>query len=341
MLRLSYQGKNRLKKLGIALGILVLISALLLVCWLIWLQRFIVFTEDGVVFDFQRSTLTLEDKTASDAARETLALNIRVNDGEDTIISTDKALGQISGVYVDTDMLLEGIPTIEEALEAIDPGTAIMLDVKSKFGNFYYTTSIQGASQSESINSAEMDSLIRTLVNKGHYLIARLPAFRDSAFAKEHQHCGLALSSGVLWTDEDKCYWLDPANDTVQSNLIQICRELRDLGFHEVVFSDFKIPDSGSIVYSAGISKDQVLKQAAERLVSTCAGSYFTVSFLSTTDFPLPAGYTRLYLENIAPEQLHSTISKAPGQDTLTQTVFLTQTRDTRYDEYCVLRALK
>lgn len=340
MLRLSYQGKNRLKKLGIVLGILVLVSALLLVCWLIWLQRFIVFTDDGVVFDFDRSTLELENKSASDAPRETLALNIRIGEDEDGDTITSRALEQISGVYVDTDMLLDGIPAVQEALESLESGTAVMLDVKSKFGNFYYTSTIQGASQSESIDSAEMDALIRSLVNKGCYLIARLPAFRDTAFAKENQHCGLALSSGVLWTDEDKCYWVDPSSDAVQNNLIQICRELRELGFSEVVFTDFKIPDSGSIVYSSDTPKDQVLKQVAQRLVSTCAGSYFAVSFQSSADFSLPSGYTRLYLDGIAPEQLQAVISKAPGQDALAQTVFLTTTRDTRYDEYSVLRRL-
>ena len=167
----------------------------------------------------------------------------------------------------------------------------MLLDVKSKFGNFYYTTSLSGATQSDTIDSGAMDRLIHTLKEQGCYLIARLPAFRDSAFAQSNPTAGLALSSGALWTDDEQCYWLDPASQTVMANLMQICRELQETGFDEVVFTDFRIPDSGSIVYSAAASKDEILRQAARQLAS-CAGQGFTVSFAGSPDFPLPAGQT-------------------------------------------------
>ena len=185
-----------------------------------------------------------------------------------------------------------------------------------------------------------MDRLIQTLQEQGCYLIARLPAFRDSAFAQSNPTAGLALSSGALWTDDEQCYWLDPASQTVTANLMQICRELQDTGFDEVVFTDFRIPDSGSIVYTAAASKDEILRQSARQLAS-CAGQGFTVSFSGSPDFPLPAGQTRLYLENVAPEQAAATAEKASASDASTQVVFLTTSRDTRFDEYGVLRRLE
>lgn len=193
-------------------------------------------------------------------------------------------LSPLYGVYVDTDLLQAGPEALIGQLNALEPGTAVLLDVKSKFGNFYYTTSLSGATQSDTIDSGAMDRLIHTLKEQGCYLIARLPAFRDSAFAQSNPTAGLALSSGALWTDDEQCYWLDPASQTVMANLMQICRELQETGFDEVVFTDFRIPDSGSIVYSAAASKDEILRQAARQLAS-CAGQGFTVSF---------AGFPRL-----------------------------------------------
>ncbi len=343
MFRLSYHGKLRLKRLGIALGILLLIAAIVLVCWFVWVQRYIVYTREGVVFDFDRSTLDLEYKDHNaQPQRPQIPLDIFINDGsEDQKDPNQEDNGILSGVYVDTALLLKGIDKVREALGTVTADMAVMLDVKSKFGNFYYTTAINGASQSDSISAPEMDAFIQELRKTDCYLIARLPAFRDSAFALLNQPCGLPLASGVLWTDEDKCYWLNPTKDAVLSNLVQICRELRELGFDEVVFCDFSIPDSGRIVFNADVPKDEALKNAAEYLVAACAGDYFGVSFVGTTDFPLPVGNTRLYLEGITPEQLEAAYAKAPGLEPLQQTVFMADTRDTRYDAYSHLRLLK
>lgn len=343
MFRLSYQGKNRLKRLALVLGILALVAVLVWFCWVIWLQRYIVFSRDGVRFDFDRSTLALENKTPhDDAQRQDVPLDIYVYDGENATLPMDEeAMRMISGVYVDTRMLLDGIDQVEEDLAALEPDTAILLDVKSIYGNYYYSTSIYGAQQSTSIDQYEMDALIAALSQKGHYLIARLPAFRDTAFALDNQRCGLPLSSGVLWTDDDHCYWLNPTNETVLNNLTEICKELQSKGFDEVVFYDFYFPESGKIVYQSDIPKDEAIKLAAERLVSTCTNEYFLVSFVGGADFPLPVGQTRLYIESASPEGLESFIAQMPGEDTLLQTVFLAETRDTRFDGYCVLRALQ
>ena len=69
-----------------------------------------------------------------------------------------------------------------------------MLDVKSKFGNFYYTTGLSGASQSDTIERA-MDALLADLIRQDCYLIARLPAFRDSAFCRSQS--GLRSGAGL------------------------------------------------------------------------------------------------------------------------------------------------
>lgn len=185
-----------------------------------------------------------------------------------------------------------------------------------------------------------MDKLIQTLKEQGCYLIARLPAFRDSAFAEAKPGSGLTVSSGALWTDEAQCHWLDPANQAVTANLIQICRELQERGFDEVVWTDFRIPDSGSIAYTAAASKDEILRQAARQLAS-CASQSFTVSFSDSGDFPLPTGQTRLYLENIAPEQAAGTAEACAVSDSSAQVVFLTASQDPRFDAYSVLRPLE
>lgn len=334
---LSYHTKMRLRKVLQALGILALTGLVIWICWLVWLQRYVVYTRDGVTFDFNRSTLDLDGKEAGlQAAVETAPAEILFQDAPQEA----QDLEQLSGVYVDTEQLEAGLDQVSQKLSTLEPGTAVLLDVKSKSGNFYYTSRIQGASQADTIDCAAMDNLLQVLKQQGCYLVARLPAFQDSAFAEANPDSGLALSSGALWADEEQCYWLDPASQAVTANLIQICRELQERGFDEVVWTDFRIPDSGSIAYTAAASKDEILQQAARQLAS-CAGPSFAVSFTGSADFSLPTGQTRLYLENIPPEQADATAKQCAVSDTSTQVVFLTTNRDIRFDAYSVLHPLE
>lgn len=333
----SYHTKMRLRKVLQVLGILALTGLVIWICWLVWLQRYVVYTREGVTFDFGRSTLDLDGKeTGPQAAGETAPGEILFQAAPQEA----QNLARLSGVYVDGKQLEAGLDQVSQKLSALESGTAVLLDVKSKSGQFYYTSRIQGAPQSEALDCAAMDKLIQTLKEQGCYLIACLPAFRDSAFAEAKPGSGLTVSSGALWTDEAQCHWLDPANQAVTANLIQICRELQERGFDEVVWTDFRIPDSGSIVYTAAASKDEILRQAARQLAS-CASQSFTVSFSDSGDFPLPTGQTRLYLENIAPEQAAGTAEACAVSDSSAQVVFLTASQDPRFDAYSVLRPLE
>lgn len=342
MLRLSYQGKVRLKKWAVVLGILALVGLLVWFCWLIWVQRFVVYSRDGVAIAFDRSTTDLQFREpADDALRETVALDLFINDGSTPTQPVQEGLTQLAGAYISTSMLLDGLDSFQKELSLLEPGAAVLVDVKSIYGNFYYTTSMEGASQSSSIDSAQMDNLIASLDRGGFYLIARLPAFRDTAFALAHQSSGLPLSSGALWTDEDKCYWLNPESSVVRTNLLAICRELQALGFDEVVFSDFDIPDSSRIVYPSDRPDSEILLETAQVLVDTFAGENFTVSFQAGNGFTLPTGQTRLYLEGIAPESLATVYGTLTAPEPEIQVVFLADTRDTRYEAYGYLRSLK
>ncbi len=341
MLMISYRGKSRLKKFGIGLLITLAVLLAIWLCWLIWLQRYLVYTKDGVYFDFSRSSKTLSGEIVPWEAAEQPTVAIEYVDGESGGESGEPAVTRFVGYSITTDMLLSDFAGVRKSVEALPAGTVVLLDVKSVYGNFYYSTSLTGASTSDSIDPAAMDELISYLRTSGMYLVARLPAFRDNAFALEHTACGLALSSGALWTDESHCYWLDPGNETVMANLAQICRELTERGFDEVAFTDFYFPDSGSIVYNSTMSKSDSIKSAAKRLVDTFTTDAFKVSFCADSlDFPLPSSAGHLFLSGVDPEQagtLAKTAESAFGEGKL---VFLTDSRDTRLEAASVIRGL-
>jgi hypothetical protein len=121
--------------------------------------------------------------------------------------------------------------------------------------------------------------------------------------------------------------------------LIQIARELRSLGFDEVVFKDFYVPQASKIVFKA--DRKESIEAAAQTLVTACATDSFAVSFVGyIPDLKMPEGNCRLYLENVAAVQVQDLLLQVQVADKLRNVVFLAETNDTRYDVCGTLRPL-
>lgn len=338
-MNMTYRTRRRLRRLGTVLGVGLAAGALILVCWFVWLERFVVYSADGAHLRLD-APYTFEGGIVAQPPEE-VTVAIHYNEGEDRV-NTSSELGMISGFYATTGMLLDSVTAVDSAIQQLPNGSAVMLDLKSPYGNFYYHTNIPGAPVADALDAAEVDKLIRNLINSDYYLIARVPAFRDRAYGLENTQYGLPTSRGYLWADDDNCYWLDPTSSGALSYLISIASELREMGFDEVVFTEFRFPDTGSIVFDSTLTRSEAIAQAASILVSSCATEQFAVSFQSEDEaFPLPAeGRTRLYLTGISAAKAQAVLDTSTVPVKESQLVFLTETNDTRFDIASVLRVL-
>lgn len=330
MAYIPYRTRVRLRKLGIGLAIAAVLVLLTAIGLVIYLQRYLVYSADGVRLEF------------SPAARNVTEQKLEPLPDAKVVVDTNpdqsvSSLSRLEGIYVTTDML-DDTDAIREAVDAADGPIAVLLDVKSIYGNFCYTTAISGASTASSVDIAAVDQLIADLnSNSRVYLIARIPAFRDSAYALAHQESGLPLDSGALWLDSESCYWLDPTDEQVLSYLQSILRELDGLGFDEVVLSDFAIPASENISYDG--DRSAPVLNAAQRLASNRTDSDPVLS-IATTDPALAASASRVYLTGSDGSQAQTQAQAfADVYATLEDhVVFLTDSRDTRFAQYSILR---
>ncbi len=332
MRNLSFRSKQRLRKLLIAAAITAVVLVAAAICLVVYLERYIVYTADGAHLDFSGTH-------ASDTAPDTLEplpdAPLEILDGSES--SESSGLTRLSGLYVTVDMLSDP-DAVLAAVDAQAGQTAVLLDLKSIYGNFYYNTTLTGAGISSAVDAAAVDSLLTQLAGRSDvYRIARIPAFRDSAYALANQACGLPLASGALWMDEENCYWLDPGNELVLSYLSSIVRELRDLGFDEVVFSDFTFPNSANIQYDG--DRSTALLEAAARLQANVTADGLVFS-LETTDPALAAYATRVYCvtdDGADVADVSSALSSVYS-DLPASLVFLTASRDTRFSQYGLLQ---
>ena len=340
-MELTYQTRRKLKRGGIIALAALLVLVLVWGCWLVWVERHIVYSRDGAVLDF---ALTSRDPGEGQLAlppAETEPVSIYYNDGSE-LGTAELAMRQITGYSITADMLQNDMDTIRATIASLPVGTAVMMEVKSGRGTFYYTTGVEGAYTAKAMDLEAVDQLIADMASRNLYLIASVPAFRDRNFAVEHISSGLPFigGDGALWVDSGGCYWLDPTDSAFRDYLTKITRELKSLGFDEVLFTEFCFPDTAELYYSG--DRVMAIQEAAAILVENCATDRFAVSFLATGSTVKPvAGRSRLYLTGVSATGAETTAAGYSVEDPAVNLVFMTDSYDTRYEICSVIRPME
>lgn len=336
---LSYSTRRRLRQSLTAIAVILGLTLTLLLGWTVWLDRYIIYTRDGAKLDFTMEQAFPEGTLAELPAFDEPVKIVVKNETDDNSQAVLEQVN-INGYYINKEDLRDDIPGVVRKLQALSDGTAVMLDMKTTKGSFYYPTAV-GMTVSDDINQEQMSTLLELINSSKLHAIARIPAFRDWEYGLNNVPLGLPQKggNGSLWMDDKNCYWLDPTKDEVLSYLISIVNELKGLGFDEVVFTDFRFPDTDKIIFSG--SKSDAISKAAATLAEACATERFFVSFESKSySFSLPKGNTRLYLQNVPAADIPLVRQEAITDNPTIQLMFLTEANDTRYNDYCVLRPL-
>lgn len=333
---MSYRNKILLKKTlrvgAIVLAGLVVAGMLLL----LYFEPYIIYDREGAHLNYPEEPVTEVTEQAEAAARPVITDPKIVYGGTATV---QQSLAELPGYYITTEMLQRPEETLQ-AVKELEGSCAIMIELKSIYGYFYYSSRLNGAS----IADVDLDGigvLLDYLRSGSFYLIAEIPAFADSAYALAHQSYGLPISGGALWIDDRSCYWLDPVNPGVLTYLASIGQELSTMGFREVVFSEFSFPQSDSIVYETEKTPTELLSEAASQLNDALAESGIVVSFL-TDDLSFPAEVCtgRLYIPDLSGTQVAQYVQNFSTATNLKELVFLINSKDSRFDGKATMRPL-
>lgn len=341
-MNIPYRTRRRLRHFFLGAGAVLLLLVLVLALWMMWLNRYVIYSREGAKIDFDLSLEYAPGETASEPPPgETVYIENKTPDN--AVEEVSKELVRFSGYYVTLTELTEQFDEVCAQLDALPAGSTVMLELKSRSGYTYYSSSV--AVVNPNFDTTKVDALIQTLISRGHYVIAQIPAFLEYYYIledqAEHGSFGLRQQGSVgLWLDPElRCWWLDPSADGTVTYMIQLLNELRKMGVDEVVFSNYRFPETENIIFEG--DRMSALTSTAATLVKACSTDTFCVSFIrSYADLSLPSGRTRLYLSGISAANTASMAEKTGFADPSIQLVFLTDLNDTRYDEYCVLRPL-
>ena len=332
----SYQSKHRVRRVLRILAVILAVLLLFCICRFFYLQRFLVYDETGVHLDYGGQPQLTPDETPPSLPRDELIL---IQDGTvGTVEGTHGGgLAAYKGVYITAGQLID-----EEFRASVADGLSnantVMLDMKTSTGKFLYNTAIAGADKANTDLQA-IETLISQLTGRSNLtVIARVPAFQDSAYALTDYSQSLAIKNGALWIDQAGSYWLDPAGKDVPDYLISTARELVSLGFDEVVFDNFQFPKSDYIHYTGEVSGLDAAYAAAQNVRQRLATFNIPVSFISD-DIRITTLSHRAYIAAQTGNQVLDTVKTFAdflgGDDA--RLVFLTASHDTRFNPYSIL----
>ena len=330
---LTYSAKLRLKKgLWIA-GIVLAALLVLFVGRIIYLQRYVVYDENGVHLDYSGEVSAGKDKTETVPTGEFI-LEQESAAGESIEAPTEGRLPALSGLYFTASQLMD--ETTHNVIPAsLDNVNALMLDMKTATGRYLYATALDGTEKAD----VDLTPLITELAKRPNLtLIAKIPAFRDSAHALTDFSQALPIAGGALWMDHSGSYWLDPAGADVPGYLVAQARELFSMGFDEIVFDDFTFPSSTNIRYGRSIPGTEATFLAAQTISEQMSLQEIPVSFI-TEDTDILALSSRAFISAETGDLVSELVRQYADIFTQSdsQLVFLTTSRDTRFETYSVL----
>ena len=256
-----YRGKRKYGWI-ITLVLFILLIAFMAGMWVFYdTQKYIRYEKDGLYLDFTESELQSSEEEDDD---EQSVLAPPVTDAQIVVSMPDYSqmesmvtsrLKDIQALYVSREKMtaqnLAYYPSI--LAESANKYNSLVLNIKSEDGTLRYYSSIPMV-DSYGVNGTEnIKEAIGKLKEQGLWMIAEVSCLGDSAMAMRNSPISLKNANGGVLTDEVSS-WLDPYNTVTREYVVELMKELKEMGFDEVLLTNVSLPAEMTIAYSQPMS---------------------------------------------------------------------------------------
>jgi hypothetical protein len=155
----------------------------------------------------------------------------------------------VKGLYVTAPAA--GTSKLDKIINIIDTTeiNALVIDIKDDHGKISYRmNNVMATNIGATTNMIkDMPGLVKTLKDKGVYLIARIVAFKDPYLAEKRPDLAIKNKDGSLYKDTNGEGWVNPYNKEVWDYLVGIATQAADIGFDEIQFDYIRFSTGGTI----------------------------------------------------------------------------------------------
>lgn len=249
----TYRGRTKLQTALTVLIVILLLVLLLAVAAFFFLQRYMVYTDDGQAHlelpFLQRETPAPSVPTQDQPLVIVTAEPVETSTPEPTAPPVPK-VPAIAPVSLFRAAVTEGSA---QRLVTAAGGNAALLNMKANDGSLGYVSADPKAiSLGTSAAEPELNGQILTITGSELYTIARVSCFKDNLAPKVDNSLAIKTASGYNWRDGEERRWLDLSLPTVRQYVTGICVELADMGFDEIVLDNSGWPTTGRLDHIRG-----------------------------------------------------------------------------------------
>ena len=229
---------------GVLKALIVFLAVLLAagVLFYFFLGNYIQYTDDGV-----RLVLPwMEEKpVVEDPAPEVSDMIVEESEEPVVLPPAEEPLRRLEAVEVTPEAVIAG--TAAEKVKAAG-GSALVVRVKNVEGYLAWDSQTEPAVAAELIGSADFRGAIADLAEaEDLYLVARMNVFQDLWMCVHDKTMALTTPAGKLWYDTYGMPWLSPANADARRYAVQLCMELAEMGFDEILLERAGFPAKGKV----------------------------------------------------------------------------------------------
>lgn len=245
----GYRGRRTVTDILRFIAIALAVAVVLAVAGALYLQKYLVYTDDGVRLDLppflQMFRQEAGGKEPAGSVTPPDPGNVSVVVEPDGSASEPPAEPEQAGFAM--QLPVADVINGAAAGKLAEAGAqALILEMKGADGRLAWNSQHKIALRSEVSGPAAVNAALEQWNAGETHTVARVCCFRDDA-APYHNNA-LALRRGQYnWRDELGLRWLSPASKDAQEYLAALCGELAALGFDEIVLEHFTFPTQGNL----------------------------------------------------------------------------------------------
>lgn len=250
----SYRGRSPWKSFFKALAVIVVILVVLAGAAALYVQQYLVVSSDGVRLDlpfFQQETPAPEGTPSAPVSDAPIVI---VTPTPELTPEPDLQPGQDTETWAFVPVVFpaEGLYNGDEAKAQITAagGDCALFNMKDDKGVLNHASSALARYTNQPLAGDGANASILTLNDtEDLYTVARVSCFRDDYLFYYDKSYPLYANSGDRWIDSDRIHWLAPTCFDVRAYLTEVCVELAELGFDEILLDHAGYPTRGNLHY--------------------------------------------------------------------------------------------
>ena len=241
-----YRGRRkRLNVLGVVFGALAALILLTVVLFF-GLQKYIVFEHDGVRVALPGAAAGEDGPLPNDeTAPEQVNAVLEITDPDYSAVpaTAGEGLANMAAVFVPAqDVSMSGVGRYMSVMSSYN-ANALVLEVKPVSGQLVWASSSPTAAAYSLNGTLDLEAMVAALRQQDDelYLVAQLSCCIDGLLAERCPSAALRFATGAAYADSEGA-WLDPYSATVSAYLSELCSELAEMGFDELLLKSLSLP---------------------------------------------------------------------------------------------------